>query len=506
MVNNNGWVVHGERIVEQFGVLMPPTWLPTAAKQLDRVEQRGRVFQSGPEGTARRRMVDIVNQARQRVVAASFLIADAGLEDALLAAARRGVRVYVLLASEARLAKEPSEGEFDRRVLKEHWEMLERLGGHVLFRSAPHFHAKVLVVDPEENPQGMLSTANFTKEALTRNEEMQVELTSAEVADVIELLGWAMWETAEHEWTDPKDRFRAVKATGRQQHPSLGGAVVATTALATTLRAWLINMIDGARASLVISGFGFDLDHDVLKRICARAREGIAVTVLARVRAASMPAMLEIVKAGGRVLGFNHLHGKAVCVDARATLVMTANLQADGLDRGFEIGLSLSDERANGVRQVLESWVASAVWELQLQPLLGDAAGVVRVWRAGKLEDQEIREVDSVDLGTVVAESADDLASAQPTASPMGPASSFAKKMRLTWRVEPPVLAPKAEEVRRPPVEKGGKALPYQPPVYREEKRKVVAIRSHAELEAAKRVREEVGAVAIVLAGRSLLS
>ena len=96
----------------------------------------------------------------------SFLLADKGVEDALLATAKRGVRVYVLLASEARLGKEESEGEFDKKVLELHKQMLTRLGGHVLFRSAPHFHAKVVVVDPEKSPAGILLTAVASARAL----------------------------------------------------------------------------------------------------------------------------------------------------------------------------------------------------------------------------------------------------------------------------------------------------------------------------------------------------
>jgi hypothetical protein len=48
--------------------------------------------------------------------------------------------------------------------------------------------------------------------------------------------------------------------------------------------------------------------------------------------------------------------------------------------------------------------------------------------------------------------------------------------------------------------------MPYRPPVYREGKRKVVAVRTAADIEGAKKVREEVGAEAIVLQSRSLLS
>jgi cardiolipin synthase len=219
-----------------------------------------------------------------------------------------------------------------------------------------------------------------------------------------------------------------------------------------------------------------------------------------------MPALMAIAQAGGRVLGFEHLHGKAVCADSQAALVMTANLQADGLDRGFEVGLLMQDGRALDVHRVLNTWAEQANWELRMQPSIGDVVGLAKVWRGQKLEDMEIKEVETVDLGTVVAASAEDLAAAVPVWPQASGVTKPARQLRCKWRVEAPVLAPKADEVRRPPAEKGGKAMPYRPPVYREGKRKVVAVRTAADIEGAKKVREEVGAEAIVLQSRSLLS
>ena len=119
-------------------------------------------------------IVTLLADAQEKVVLSSFLLADKGVEDAIFEAAKRGVRVYILIASEARLGREDGEGEFDKRVLAQHKAMLERLGGYALFRSASHFHAKVVIADPDTRPAGILLTANLTREALERNEELAV--------------------------------------------------------------------------------------------------------------------------------------------------------------------------------------------------------------------------------------------------------------------------------------------------------------------------------------------
>ena len=63
-------------------------------------------------------------------------------------------------------------------MYEQHQDMLNRLGGFALFRSAPHFHAKFVLSDPgKRDGAGLLLTANLTKEALERNQELAVELT-----------------------------------------------------------------------------------------------------------------------------------------------------------------------------------------------------------------------------------------------------------------------------------------------------------------------------------------
>ncbi len=254
--NNYTWQKPFVTVVDQRQRELPPTWASTPTTAAARGERGHAVFESGRSREMANAVVSLLSQAREKVVLSSFLLADKGVEDAILQAAARGVRVYVLLASEARLGREEGEGEFDKRVLEQHKAMLTRLGGHALFRSAPHFHAKVVVIDPETRPAGMLLTANLTAEALERNEELAVTLTAAEAVEVTGYLKWAMWESAEHELIDPKDRFKATRPLGKVAHPGAGAAVVATTAATNTVRAEALRLIDGARSRIVVSSCG----------------------------------------------------------------------------------------------------------------------------------------------------------------------------------------------------------------------------------------------------------
>ncbi|MCB8748927.1 phospholipase D-like domain-containing protein [Rhodoferax sp. U2-2l] len=499
--NNSTWEKRFVEIIDQRQRELPPTWASTPSVAAARSERGRAVFESGRSREMANAVVSLLSQARDKAVMCSFLLADKGVEDAILDAAKRGVRVYVLLASEARLGREEGEGEFDKRVLDQHKAMLARLGGHALFRSAPHFHAKVVVVDPETRPAGLLLTANLTTEALERNEELAVTLTASEVIEVTDYLKWAMWEAAEHELIDPKDRFKATRPIGKVPHPDPGGAIVATTVKVNAIHDEALRLIDRARSRIVVSSFGWDEDHAVVKRLCARARDGLDVTVLARIRPSSMPTLLALAEAGATVLGFRWLHAKAIWIDSGQSLVMSANLQHDGLDHGFELGLRFADARSREVLEQLESWCAAAPWRLEPRPRLGDLLGAVKLWKQGQLVDAEIVTSVDVDLGAVTAESAAAIETRRPQLpAEKGLPSTLAHELRCGWLVVAPTLAAKAKEKLRRTEEKDQPAIGYQPAVFREPSgRLVVAVRSADELEQARAVMAEVAAATIVV-------
>ncbi|RMC96853.1 hypothetical protein EAY64_11565 [Aquitalea palustris] len=499
-INQEVWQKSFEEIIDQRQQELPSIWVSTQKTTALRDERGNAVFESGRNREMANAVVSLLSQAREKVVMSSFLLADKPVEDAIHQAAVRGVRVYVLLASEARLGREESEEEFEKRVLEQHKAMLTRLGGHALFRSAPHFHAKVVVVDPDTKPAGVLLTANLTAEALERNEELAVTLTTAEVVEVTSYLKWAMWESAEHELVDPKDRFKSTRPLGKVTHPEAGGVIVATTAKTNSLCAEVLQLIDGARSRIVVSSFGWDENHKVVQRLCTRAREGVNVTVLARVRPSSMPALLSLAQAGATVLGFRWLHAKAVWTDSGHALVMSANLQCDGLDTGFELGVRLTDCRAQEVLDRLTIWSSAAPWRLESKPRLGALSGSVMLWQRGQLVDVDIKASVDVDLGVITAASAAMLEAPRPALPKPVDLPRLAHELRCIWRVVAPTLAAKAKEQLRPSEGKDCPPLSYEPPLFREPGgRLVVAVSSFRELEQACVLMAEANAATVVL-------
>lgn len=504
---------------------LPPSWVRVAGAGKIVYEKLGHVYVSGTSRVMANEIVRIMNEAREMLVVCSFLLADEAVENALLQAAQRKVRVYVLLASEARLGKEAGGGEFDRKVLEEHKAMLRRLGGWVMFRSAEGFHAKVVVADPWTTPTGILLTANLTKEALGRNEELGVQLTASEVRAVAGHLRWAMWEAAEHEVLDGS-RFQVFTPLGKIEPFVESLPVVATTAHVNSIRAEALRLISQARSSIVISSFGWDVNHEVVQLLCRRAREGLDVTVLCRIRPVSMKALLALAEAGAKVLGFRWLHAKAIWTDSGEAMLMSANIESDGLDKGFELGVVLKDYRAHAVRDCLTDWQGAAQWQLVHSPKLGSVEGDIQMWQEGRLVDASVLRTADVDLGRVTADSADALWAPRPAFSP--DSLPFAHELVCRWRVIAPALPASAIEQKKEIVEGNGEVSPaelvsmgqggkkgkrktgasqhggrkhvsWDPPVYRiAGGALVVAIRSMDDLSRASDVMREAGATAIV--------
>jgi len=492
------WIQKCEEVVDQRDKRLPPTWCEKASDGRYLAEAGHEVYESGKRREMADRALELLGRAQEIAIVCSFLLADKAIEDALEQAASRGVRVYVLLASEARLKQEPRDGEFEKQVREQHESLLKRLGGLVMFRSAANFHAKLVLVDPYTKPDGMLLTANLTTDALQRNEEIGVALTPDEAFRAFEYLRWAIWEAAEHQMLD-NSRFVPVKPLGEIDHPSGTGRVLVTTAQEQSIKVQCLRLIEQAESKILISSFGWDKEGDLVKTLCRRARDGLDVVVLARQRPASMPALIELARSGAKVFGFKWLHAKAIWTDRKEGVVMSANFQAEGLDHGFELGVALDAARAESLCQRLMAWKQAASWQLLVSPVLGELQGQIKVWDEKKFVDATIESELEQKLDRVTADSADRLECTRPGIPVSAPFPAFAHQVRYVWEV----VAPELKSGSKPyPSEKQKKKATKatELPVYEEPgKRRVVCVKSSEELQVAQRLMQQVKAQAIVV-------
>jgi cardiolipin synthase len=419
---------------------LPPCWHrrnPTTDESIERVG--GGLLSAGPQGSLGRALIDVVSAAKHTVLIASFLFSDPDLCNALLAAHSRGVRIYMLTASRARLTSQ-REDDFTAKMIEEHQRLLDLLAGKVVLRAADCFHAKFIVVDHASAARGWLSTANFNP-ALYRSRELGLELDRAAAQEVAQWFCWAFWSCAEHELTGEKGRLRAVDKPPTVPKVPSGARVLVTTPEHKPLRQRILAWIKASKRELWIASYGFDADHEVLAAIVERAKAGVPVTVLTRPRPANCTAVVALREAGARVLGHDKLHAKAIVCDHGA-LVMTANLDMHSLENSFEVGMVLDNQDHAALRETFVRWAESFPWTLTLRGSRSDTLG--EIWLADQGKDTGTRRVVEqvkIRLGDVVALDALDLENA-PAPKPERPSEhqQIPAAVRYEWVVRAPQL------------------------------------------------------------------
>ncbi|MGK3963953.1 phosphatidylserine/phosphatidylglycerophosphate/cardiolipin synthase family protein [Sorangium sp. So ce118] len=476
-------------------------WARTGAPSTARAPSTGRIVQAEESGTLGRAVAEVVEAARDVVLVSSFLFADPATEQALLDAARqRRVRVYLLVASEARLDKEVrADDAFATKTVEEHKRLLDRLAGWVYVRSAEHFHAKLVIADPKSEPRGMLLTANLTREALTRNHELGIRLRPEEARALAGLFTWSFWESAQRELLE-EGRLPPVTAPARIPLPDPAGGIVATAGTRRDLRAAVLDLIVQAKRSLAIATFGIS-DPEVVDLLEERARKGVAVTLLVRhPRATMFESLRRLARAGVEVLGVSKwLHAKAIVADGARGLVMTANLEAHGLDQGFEAGVELAGDDAADLARVLASWQAAAPSRLRASARLGELRGTIQVMNGKGYRDLTVEAKGRIDGGVAKVDCCTRIASAEHPPQPRTADGKLYQQVEHVWSIEPPVLAKGA---RPAPAEKDPEgALPPFPIHVEPGGRRVFAIDGLGELDAARAAMVAFGVQAVVLRG-----
>lgn len=488
---------------------LPASWLRVNDTRPDRREDAARnLLRVGPDQRLRARLVNTIREAREVVLVASFLLSDERLADAMLDAALRGVRVYALTASEARLgALVGNDDEFEARMVAEHKKLLDRLAGAVLLRSAEHFHAKLLVTDPRSNPQAWISTANFNK-ALQESVELGVALPPQSARDLAGWFSWAFWMEAERELVE-KGRLAKVGEPPAVPRRPARSEMVVTARDELGLRDAARRIIDSAQRELIVSSYGFDIDHPVFAAIIAKAAAGVPVTVLTRPRPAVAAAVERLSQAGATVLAHDKLHAKGLVTES-AGLVMTANLQASGLDRGFEVGIVLDPSTTEALRSTFQDWTARFPWAYASSAPRSTHLGEICLADQGlRTGIREVTREARVPLPPVVAGSALDLDDAPtPELKVPAPRDKFPQQVVFDWEIRPPILPKQAKErLRKIKEERPGKdgkskivkrRVSFEPKVYTHAESTYVVLEPGADIEAAAKLADELGAKVVV--------
>lgn len=490
--------------------MLPPCWLrrKQTAPDNDAPLASG-LYRIGPAESLRRALLNAIDSAQQVVLIASFLFSDEEIAKALLRGAKRGVRVYVITASETRLNSLPKEEDaFEQRMVQEHKRLLDSLADAVLLRSAEHFHAKFLIVDPRgPQPRGFLSTANFNP-ALREGVELGIALD----ADMIEALShwfsWVFWHEAEHELSGKGRLARVELPPGSVSEPKHKGIWV-TTRSHTSLGAAVLRIVEESSRELIVSSYGFELEHAVVARLIEKAKQGQKVTVYTRPRPAVARAVAEMSAAGVRVFAHDKLHAKAV-LSEREGIILTANLEAHGLDQGFEVGVQLSPTAMADLRATFEQWQSQFPWQFASTATRGDHLGEFCLPDRGLRDGiREVIEKMPVALQPIIADDALALDQAtRPNFVPPKTERKLPRWFQFEWEVQPPRLPETAKELKQTLVteeqDKDGKLRKvevqksYLPQLYEHRGKRYILLREQDQIQQARTLAEQMEATVVI--------
>lgn len=315
------------------------------------------VLESGPGKVLLREVIKAIGSARQMICLQSFLIQDSELIDALVMAVNeRNVRVFLLSSADARLKNTVTED--DDTVKDQYIKLLEtKFRYNFVHRSSSGFHAKYILVDPLTDPKGFLCTNNFTENGFCRNPELAVRLDKQQCIELYEAFVYHFWEHSTDEQTATNE-FDKVKPAGRFSSPAISSILLTSPEkVLNTLSRELLHAIKAAESSIAFSTYQLDNNLELLKAIVEKARQGISVTLFCRSIEKQFEQQLKQLLENNVAIYFHPLlHAKSMLIDQTTGFIFTANLQANGLEHGFEAGVKLDDQQAGHLARIHSSW------------------------------------------------------------------------------------------------------------------------------------------------------
>ncbi|WP_127128573.1 phosphatidylserine/phosphatidylglycerophosphate/cardiolipin synthase family protein [Georgenia sp. SYP-B2076] len=319
----------------------PPTTVPVAKSQVTTYTFGADVYAD---------MLSAIRGAERTVYFETFIWKsdDVGQEfkDALIAAAKRGVEVYVIFDSFANLVVPPSFKVFpDVETLHVLRFPLLRLGLLTMnLRQTGRDHRKVLVVDGRTGFVGGYNIGALY-ETQWRDTHLRVEGPSA----------WELENAFVDFWNAHRTkRLPHIPDRGaRTWEPSIRAAQNAPALLNFPVRGVYLEAIDRAEHRIFITQGYFIPDREILAGLIAAARRGVDVRVLIpevsnHVLAdwAARAYYEQLLEAGVQLWLFlgAMVHAKTMTVDGRWTTVGTTNIDRLSMTGNFEINLEIYND------------------------------------------------------------------------------------------------------------------------------------------------------------------
>jgi cardiolipin synthase A/B len=484
--------------------MLPLCWVRIKSTKQSLFERiNNQLYCVGPNHELHSRLITCINKAESVILLSSFLLTDTDVLAALENAHERQVRIYILTATENQINRVIREDDqFSQDMHEIHKHFLDTLAEKATSRTAEHFHAKFVLADPINGGEGWLSTANFNK-AILASVEVGVQLSSDQSKSLHEWFSWAFWKEAQHELRSIGD-LPEVKMPPTDPLVFPRDNLFITTNSTQDLKNRVLDLIEISKTRLMIACYGFEHDYEIVNKIIKKAHSGVPITIFTRPRPAIEPVIMELMQAGAVVYAHDKLHAKAIVSDDQG-FVMTANLETNGLDKGFEVGVDLPEDSFHGLVKLFDHWIDTFPWKFSSGMQLGECeADEFLLPNRGLREGIcQIEEKETVHLNPVIL---DDLRIWDDPPNPdfvYSGDTRYSKNIEFQWDVIPPGIPigsvqvfqesqQEKDENTSQKVKTGNS--PYYPPRYKFKEQLFVVVKNEQDIKHAIKVADTINA------------
>ena len=308
--------------------------------------------------------IKIINSAQKTICISSFIIQNnTKLCNCLFDASKRGIDIFLLVASEFMMDKLSNDSEGNEHA-KEHVQFLKEAGSGYMFIRTGEFHSKFIVVDPlDSNAKGLLLTSNLTERALTKNKEVAVLLTKEQTTELFEQFKYGFWTEAKHEYrkgqTSNVSSLQSI--TNKERILKQGKSIVVTTnSSIKTIKEEILKFLKeyNKNDELLISSWNFSLDNDISQEILKHI--GANTKILLPKRSKNFNAFKAFLDKGANIR-CNYLQHAKFIVSSNKAIIFSSNFEAQGLDTGFESGIILKNKDGiDALRSIFDNWFLTA--------------------------------------------------------------------------------------------------------------------------------------------------
>ncbi|MHA1328750.1 MAG: phospholipase D-like domain-containing protein [Promethearchaeota archaeon] len=338
---------------------------------------------SGKDKLLVNKIIEMINEAKEMICICTFIFAEKEITKSLIQVSHKGTRIYILTASDRYLRSLPDEeNEFDKKTFAQSKDLFNSLYGKAKIRTSDSFHSKYIIIDPKlETKKGLLLTCNLTTKALIENLEIGVILSKEEIDALFFHFCNGFWLQSQFDYIN--EEFREINSPFKNYEYRNIRNLLVTSFYEQNIKKSLLKLLNSECKRIDLLTFSISDDNDIFKKLLKKLDEGVEINVLTRPRVKNMIPLIELLNAGAKIYGHPNIHAKGCLIKYDTMIkgiIMTANFEKLGLDKGYETGILIEDERIKDLALIFKNWFQKAPYILKSNLSLQDLNGKIKMW------------------------------------------------------------------------------------------------------------------------------